>query len=277
MKACQVCVGAVIPDHPPLPNYPSLGFSRGRQVEELMPVIVVIIIAVAWIAILTPNVMRRRSRQGNGINSISHFHRQLRVLEHSAPEPLVAPAYRLCSGGAGEGSDEYHSEEPGAPTLTVVGADRLPRPALAFLGRDGDYHGDRGPAAAGVRRPAEAGSPPPGRAVSVPALDRTPRHRVRRRRRDTLGVLAGVFVVTVLLGFLPGASAAWVVSAVSGVALGAYVALLVRLQRLAEERGRKLHYLQDRARFPSGGRVADEMDMFSERFAHPSHQVWATR
>ena len=56
--------------------------------------ILVIIMVVAWMVILGPSILRRRSREG-GVNSISHFHRQLRVLEQSAPEPIVAPAYRL--------------------------------------------------------------------------------------------------------------------------------------------------------------------------------------
>lgn len=247
-----------------------------------MPVIVVIIIAVAWIAILTPKVMRRRARQGNGISSISHFHRQLRVLEHSAPEPLVAPAYRLCSSNAGDASDEYDAEDPGAPVLTVVGADRLPRPALAFLGRDGDEAGDREQPEVGARSPGGTGRPEPARTVAAPALDRPDRQLVRRRRRDTLGVLGGAFVVTLLLGFIPGASAAWVVCALFGAALAAYVALLVRLQKIAEERGRKLHYLQRHylrsgERVSSDARFEGEDDMFAGRYAHPSQRVWATR
>ena len=74
--------------------------------------------------------------------------------------------------------------------------------------------------------------------------DPVARHLVRRRRRDTLGVLVAVFVVTMMIGFVPGAAAAWVVTALSGVALVAYVALLVRLRRMAEEREQKLHYLR---------------------------------
>ncbi|MGH9080895.1 MAG: hypothetical protein ACRDYE_12635, partial [Acidimicrobiales bacterium] len=67
MQPCLADVGTVIPDHPPLSKCPSLGFfPQGRQVEELMPVILVIIIAVAWIAILAPNMMKRRTRLGDG-------------------------------------------------------------------------------------------------------------------------------------------------------------------------------------------------------------------
>ncbi len=228
-----------------------------------MPVILVIIIAVAWIAILAPNMMRRRTRLGDGISSISHFHHQLRVLEHSAPEPIVAPAYRLRTVGDG-GSTSSCPDGPGvaAPVLTVVGADRLPRPALAFLGRDGD-------------QPCAEPEPPP---VVPPRRAGSPaRHLVRRRRRDTLGVLTAVLVVTLMLGFLPGAEAAWVVCALSGAAMAAYVALLVRLRRVADERGRKLRYLEDQGRGLIAGRSMTEGAAWAGRFAHPSQQALAAR
>jgi hypothetical protein len=227
-----------------------------------MPVILVIIIAVAWIAILAPNMMKRRTRLGDGISSISHFHHQLRVLEHSAPAPIVAPAYRLRAvEGAAIGPSDP-DEEVAAPVLTVVGADQLPRPALAFLGRDGD----------------ESPVPPSPPPVVPPRLAELPtRHLVRRRRRDTLAVLVGVFVTTVLLGLLPGAHPAWVVSALSAVALVAYVALLVRLRKLADERSRKLHYLGDEGPSTTFGRGMDEETALAGRFAHPSHPVWAAR
>ncbi|MGH9080265.1 MAG: hypothetical protein ACRDYE_09385, partial [Acidimicrobiales bacterium] len=229
----------------------------------LMPVILVIIIAVAWIAILAPNMMKRRTRLGDGISSISHFHQQLRVLEHSAPEPIVAPAYRLrtVDGDATGTARPDHADEVAAPVLTVVGADQLPRPALAFLGRDGD-------------EPAPPASPPPAPALRV---DGSARHVVRRRRRDTLSVLSAVFVTTLLIGFLPGARPAWVVGALTGAALVAYVALLVRLRRLADERGRKLHYLRDEGLASMVGRGMGGGTVLAGRLAHPSHQVWAAR
>jgi hypothetical protein len=227
-----------------------------------MPVILVIIIAVAWIAILAPNMMRRRLRTGDGISSISHFHQQLRVLEHSAPAPIVAPAYRLRAVEGGAIGPSGPDDEVAAPVLTVVGADQLPRPALAFLGRDGDEA-----AAPQATAPVLPSRPP----------DAPDRHLVRRRRRDTLAVLTGAFVTTLLLGLLPGAHAAWVVSALAGVALVAYVALLVRLRKLAEERGRKLHYLRDEGPPPIFGRGVDQEAALAGRFAHPSHQAWAAR
>ena len=52
-----------------------------------------------------------------------------------------------------------------------------------------------------------------------------------------------VFGVTLLAGIVTGSSAAWAVAGLDGVALAAYVVLLVHLRRLAVEREQKLHYL----------------------------------
>ena len=241
--------------------------------------VLVIIVGVAWIIILMPSVMKRRSRTGGEIGSISHFHQQLRVLEQSAPQPIVTPAYRLRAVDGSRDPTVSPQSSGQAPVLTVVGADQLPRPALAFLGEDplsadgattiDGVNTGAAPALALDHRPlASAQSDPLG----PPARggDSLQRQLVRRRRRDTLGVLVGLFVVTALIGFVPGASTAWVVTAVSGLALVAYVAFLVRLRRMAEERDRKLHYLNPegfvRAPVGAGG-----------RYAHPSNQAAAAR
>ena len=259
-----------------------------------MSVILVIIIVMAWLVILGPNLMKRRSRAAGGINSISHFHHQLRVLEHSAPQPIVTPAYRLravdASGAPLLGADG--SEVPVAPKLTVVGADQLPRPALAFLGQDppgsgsgSDTDSDSDSDAGRADRPVAGTHPVPGPTGSgvpeqeIGPADALSRSRVRRRRQDTLGVLALVFGITILIGFIPGATAAWAVSLVSGLVLTAYVALLVRLRQRAEERQRKLRYLH-----PDAGRGLDgasapgtRSTRVSGRYAHPSNQMAAAR
>src|ERR1700680_4525087 len=103
----------------------------------MMPVVLVIIIAVAWIVILGPNLLKR-GRAADGISSISHFHHQWRVLEPSGPQPIVTPAYRLrgIDGSAVPAHDELARGVAPAPVPTVVGAAQLPRRALAFLGAD---------------------------------------------------------------------------------------------------------------------------------------------
>jgi hypothetical protein len=259
-----------------------------------MPVVLVIIILAAWIVVLGPSVIKRRAR-GGGNQSITHFHYQLRVLEHSAPEPLIAPAYRLRAvdgGGSPTGITYPDRGEP--PVLTVVGAKELPRPALAFLGDPVpdpagplDVGPDRDlppaaraddPAVPDHRRPARYGTaptPPVDLDLRARPADGAARHLARRRRRDTLLVLVGVLAVTVLLGLVTGSTALWAVCTLDAVALAAYVAVLVQLRRRAEERESKLHYLE--VRDERGAPAAVSRSYVSGRYAHPSNQHAAAR
>ena len=222
-----------------------------------MRVVLVIVVVVAWIVILVPGFIKRRSAGGETY-SISHFHRQLRVLEHSALNPIVAPAYRLRGADHSTGTDGEGWGTP--PVLTVVGARDLPKAALAFLADDPGE---------GIE-PELARSPLVSPGLEVPIdrqsasgdprirADRTTRRQARQRRRDTLSVLVLALVTSLLIGFVPGASLAWVASAVLGVALGAYVSLLVHLRRLAEERDRKLHFLRPSVPVAGDGLVSIE-------------------
>jgi hypothetical protein len=250
-----------------------------------MPVILVVIIAMAWLAILGPGFVKRRWQAGE-IGSVSHFHKQLRVLENSGPEPIVAPAYRLRSVD-GSGVPIEPSGPTGAPTpapvLTVVGASQLPRPALAFLAEDPVE--PRVPAdRCRPNAPLDLRGPVDAVAVKDRMALADGRYRVRKRRRDTLGLLAAVFTVTLAIGFVPGAAVAWVVSALSAVALGAYLVLLVHMRRLAEERDRKLRYLRPEGFAPAeygtapaygtpGSRVGSAS--MAGRYSHPSYQAVA--
>jgi hypothetical protein len=196
---------------------------------------VVVILVVAWLVILGPSMFRRRSEHGGGVSSISHFHHQLRVLEQSRGEPTVFPAFRLQSVPGQPTPVESNSTERSVrPVLTVVGAKELPRPALAFLG-------DAVPSP----EPELSYRQPYPERYSAPRLA-NPEARLlaRRRRRDTLAVLALVFIVTLVIGSIPGARPAWVVTVIAGVALGAYVAMLVHMQNVMAEAERKLHYLR---------------------------------
>jgi len=271
-------------------------------------VVVVIIILAAWAVILGPGLIKRRARRGD--QSISHFHYQLRVLEHSAPEPIVAPAYRLRSvDGSGAPTGITYSDSGKPPVLTVVGAKELPRPALAFLGEpvpdDGmtvpnvreagpDARPDRaGPIEQPVTtfeewrdprdqwipdlEPASDDIDAPGpRVAGRRGMDSLTREEARRRRRDTLSVLAVVFVMTLLLGAVTGATAVWALCALDSVALVAYVSVLVHLRRMAVERERKLHYLEPRTDVRPG-RVGGPATYVSGRYAHPSNQQAVAR
>jgi hypothetical protein len=251
-----------------------------------MPVVLVIIIVAAWIVILAPKFLNRRSRTVGEIGSISHFHHQLAVLEHSAPQPIVAPAYRLRAVGSNVDSDggSTYPEVAAVPVLSVVGAKELPRPALAFLGEAPELEGVAArPSAPVAAHAAHAGpdhrghdlgpSVSPGR-----VYDSLTRQKIRRRRRDALGVIAMVFLGTMMIGFVPGAAVVWVLTALSGVVMAAYVALLVNLRRRAEERERKLHYLRPDGSGAADGTGSSRVAPYSSgRYAHPSNGAVAAR
>jgi hypothetical protein len=76
------------------------------------------------------------------------------------------------------------------------------------------------------------------------------RHGACQRRRDVLMILASILVSTGLISIIPAARMALVLTAVAGVALVAYVALLVRLRAQAMEREMKLRYMPARVEAP---------------------------
>ncbi len=249
-----------------------------------MPVVVVIIIVTAWAVILGPSLLKRRSRSG-GDQSISHFHYQLRVLEQRAPEPIVAPAYRLRSvDDHGTPTAIHYPDSDRPPVLTVVGAKELPRPALAFLGEPEVADPVDPPASYAGEQPyefaASHGDAGDERGSGAgPSVARGPdafaRAQARRRRRDTLTVLAAVFVVTLLVALVTGSTLVLAMVVLDGVALAAYVGVLVHLRRMASERELKLHYLDPLAARPA--RTVPQRTYMSGRYAHPSNQQAVAR
>jgi membrane protein YdbS with pleckstrin-like domain len=193
--------------------------------------VVLVFLAVVWAVILVPTLLRRR-RTGD---SISHFHHQLGILQRG-DTPAVPPPYRLQSVPATRSVTVNGAPLTTPPVLTVVGCDQLPRPALAYLAEQGPVAPQ---APGGADRVSDDG---------YPVSDAFSRQVARKRRRDTLMVLVLTFACSLFLGMIPAIRMLWVVSAVSGVAIVAYVALLVHLRGVAEERERKLHYLR-----PEGG------------------------
>ena len=247
--------------------------------------VLVIIILVAWIVILGPNLLKRRARSG-GDQSITHFHYQLRVLEHSAPEPLVAPAYRL---RAVDGSGNFTDSAPPSPPMKLEAGENAVAPPAPPAPAPVTHRSDIAvPLSARYdeavpsepRRHATrhwAPTPPPVD-LDAPArhADGHARQQARRRRRDTLVVLAGTLACTLLAGIVTGATIAWAVTLVAAVSLAAYVAVLVHLRRLAEEREAKLHYLDGSdGRRPV--RAGGPPTYVSGRYAHPSNQQAVAR
>ncbi len=234
-----------------------------------MRVILVVVIAVVWLVILAPGFLRRRSASGES-DSISHFHQQLRVLEHSAPRPIVAPAYRLRGADDSLCADGDGSSR--APVLSVVGARDLPRPALAFLAEDPGVSVPE-PAAPWAGAPDAQGERLAWSGAADPRrrTDGQTRRLTRQRRRDTLSVIVLALVLSLMIGFVPGASVAWVASGIFAAALCAYVTLLVHLRRVTEERERKLHYLRPpvpaTGEGPDSGEAADAGSGLTRIFA----------
>jgi hypothetical protein len=114
-----------------------------------------------------------------------------------------------------------------------------------------------------------------------------------------LGVLALTFITTLLAGAVPGVHAVWSITVLSGLALAAYVVMLVQLKARTEERDRKLHYLRpsvgvgaaapghDGVDGRSGVHEGDEVsagydgvgveELAASRSAHPAGRLVAAR
>lgn len=153
-----------------------------------MTLLVLVILAVIWAAVLVPPYLQNRS-DSRPADSISNFRNQLNVLErrsgNSVPSHL-APARQ--------------------PQATAVRIDR----------------------------------------------SRVARADVRKRRRDILVTLLAAAGLTLVLGLVM--TPVLLLHLVIDVLLVAYVALLVRQRRLAEERSAKVRYLSSA---PTTRRAAD--------------------
>ena len=170
--------------------------------------VVLLILAVVWAAVLGPSVLRRRAER-RSTDSIGAFHRQLRVLQRTGPS-IVDPAYRLAT--------TYPSRRPfhmaGVHSAREAGGPEEEEPPLqASSGRV-------------LRR-----SDPYFRADAC------------RRRRNILVSLLALSVGTGLLGAIPSLRPALFVAIAGAVLLAAYVGLLLYLRNLAMEREDKLRYL----------------------------------
>ena len=200
--------------------------------------LVLVVLAVIWGIVLGPPALRwYADRKGGGTDSISRFHRNLHVLEHSG-SPAVPPAYRLAAPVDAERAVRSQVPELHAkPALTLVTGDAPRPPALAFLSEQSPA--DHLPGGASDRR---TGTPDPG----VPRPEYGSR-TVRQRRRDVLAVMVAIFLLTAALGAIPSMGAIWVVTFLDAVVGAAYVATLVHLRVQAEERDRLLRSARELA------------------------------
>lgn len=191
-----------------------------------MTIVVLLILAVVWAAVLVPGVVRRRLERGSG-DSIGDFHRQLRVLQRNVPVS-IDPAFRL----------EAPSQ---SPWISRPGAVVSNRHGLILVRPDAT---PKQPA--GWNEAITAGHPVRARPeLAERRVDPFFHPEACKRRRDVLAGFACAVLGSGLLSvvFLPMLA----VTLAALVATGVYVVMLVRMRSRALERTLKLHYLPEPA------------------------------
>ena len=201
--------------------------------------IVLILVAVLWIAVLIPSVISRLSERRSA-GSIDHFHQRLDLLERTGPK-LVSPAYSLTGTGSVT-----------APTVPLVVAAPPPvaRPNLTLVppvegaawspGAFGDEpppvpeYGLESPRSTAEADDSAVAEPSLVEQEKLVAHDR--RQLARKRRRDVFGLLCALTALSGLVGLVRPLRGAWIASAVFAALLVAFVGLAVYGQRVEAER-----------------------------------------
>ncbi|HEX2191846.1 MAG TPA: hypothetical protein VHH09_01510 [Acidimicrobiales bacterium] len=177
-----------------------------------MTLLVLVVLAIIWVAVLVPPALRARA-EGRPGDSISAFRRQLVVLRRTGPHAARSAA-----------PDRARPHTYGPLSTAPVGS------VTSLAARR----------AQAARRPAGA----PARAMA-PAAVSAARGRTLRRRRDVFTALVGAAAVTLLLGVIPAFRVLLLVHLAVDVLLGAYVALLIRQRSIAAERELKVRFLPE--------------------------------
>jgi hypothetical protein len=202
-------------------------------------VIVLILVAILWIAVLVPTIVSRlRERRSAG--SIGRFHQRLDLLERTGPK-LVDPAYRL----TGTGQSLPRSDPmivvsppppPVRPTLTLV-----PPPDDDGEVQDEEHY----PFIDEVAMESETTEfsfveedvvyPHPGIGRrELAAMNR--RRAARRRRRNIFGSLCALTALFGLLGLAPALRISWYLAGACFGLLAAFIGLAFYGQRVEAER-----------------------------------------
>ena len=177
---------------------------------------VLVVLAIIWVAVLVPPALRARA-EGRPGDSVHAFRRQLTVLRRTGPHSSrsVGPEWNRSRG--------YGSRGP-APVTSLTA---------------------RRAQTAQLHRPASRSSRAVGRSrVGVSAT----RSRTLRRRRDVFAALLGAAAVSLVLGLVPAFRVLLLVHLAVDVLLVAYVALLIRQRSLAAEREMKVRFLPESRR-----------------------------
>jgi hypothetical protein len=181
--------------------------------------LVLVILAVMWILVLVPPLLRSRS-DGRPNTSISSFQQQLRTLQRTGGQPSRGSVTYLRS-----------SSMQGYPPRRTAAPQYDPR-YDRYEEYDDGYRDPYG-RPQGYRNTAPARRPAVRRSAAYAAAQR---EAMRRRRQNVLLILAGSTFVTAVLAFgMNMPKLRWVFVA-SLAALVLYVIVLVQLRRAAELR-----------------------------------------
>jgi len=232
-------------------------------------VILLILVALLWIAVLAPGVLSKLSdRRSSG--SIDHFHDRLHLLERTGPK-LIAPANRLerlpRRLPAAVGYEQRTPLSPAVRSSLVLLETAEPESAanasdvapleqgsasVRVVARDlsrtaGDVDNVGTPAVRMLDGPSLGPLPQP-ETIDVPdvALWQPPIHeapserrtQAARRRRDILGVLVSTIVLSGVLGIVPSLRRALIATAAAGFLLIVFIALALYAVTIRAERTR---------------------------------------
>jgi hypothetical protein len=163
------------------------------------------------------------------VGSIDHFHHQLQLLEHAGPK-TVAPAYRL------------HTAMPSRPGSHAPAAVDASRPKLVLLRPTDDAEtADVDDGDGGHYERVRVLDPPEPACLPEVSADLGVYRREQARRRCTmlLRCLCGVALSTGLIGIFPHMHIAWIVTALSGLAVLALAGLMAYAKELESEQLRR--------------------------------------
>jgi hypothetical protein len=192
------------------------------RVGERSIVILLVLVAVLWVAVLAPSVVRRIRERG-GVGSVDHFHHQLELLEHAGPK-LVTPAYRLRSNGSGKATPP--SSRPKLVLLRAVQDGQ----AADIEDVDGAHYARVGV----IERPEPSLSP----TQTDAELAAYRRQQARQRCTFVLRLLAAAAITTGILGALPALRLAWIFTGITGIAALGLAGLIAYARELEGQRQR---------------------------------------
>jgi hypothetical protein len=201
-------------------------------------VILLVLIAVLWVIVLAPSVVRRFTER-EGAGSIDHFHHQLQLLQHAGPKS-INPAYRL------------HTAHPGGRVDGLPQDLESSRPRLVLVRAVGDGQSTDSADVDGAHyeRVGVIEGPEPSVSPSQTNAGLAAYRRQQARQRCTLvlRLLTAAAISTGILGFLPSLRLAWVFTGLAGLSALGLVGLIAYARDVEGQRSPRPHHRDDRFR-----------------------------